>query len=148
MKFALSLLAAMFIGLATLSAGIVGVWALEEVPLTYPVLPVPVLTPTVVQGGTVLVTIDRCNARDVDLHYEVTRKLHNVETGEDVNLPSYGTDVSPGCHHDVGLPVDTSPDTPPGLYVDAGVSHVEGHVKHFAVHWVSAPFRIIKKESP
>ena len=128
--------------------GLLGVFAwvwvgdlFEEPPLVYTRLPMPVNPKVVKAGGVILVDVALCNNDDVSRNYLITRKLKNVDGGQDIQLPSHTVTVDPGCKTLTGLPVNI-PTYAQGRYVDSGVSYIEGRRKHFVIPWSTEPFLV------
>lgn len=96
-------------------------WLIPFTPVhfAYPEQPMPILSPTVKPGETVVVKVTRCNHQDAPIRLEATRRLVG-DGGTIIILPSVQFDMPPGCETVTSRLTPIPGDAPPGRYVMTG----------------------------
>ena len=141
-------LVVIFVSMSMTFAVLMTMWFFERSPLVYSGPFVILNKGRIHVGDLVYFTVERCSTEKEMRSYIVTRELVHLDTGDADALPSSSTDIHPGCHFDIGLPVLISVTTRPGLKVVRGRGYIEGQIKHFSVPWVTEPFMVYAKETP
>ncbi len=118
-------------------------WAvyLEKPWLEYRALPWEVIEP-VKPGEMVPVIVLRCNHTGERRTYRVTRNLVNVDTGDQIVLPSSDTDIEPGCHRSISKLSLVPSNVPDGTYVLSGLGHAKGRLQVHEVPWTTQRFEV------
>ena len=127
------------------SASAVVVWfsLFDEPWLTYPVLPFPVLMPTVHAGQSIPLSVQRCNSGKATRTYISSHSLVSIDQSQpEVILPPINASVKPGCS-----PVESHAnliprDTQPGFYRIEGITEINGAVRNFSLPWSSEQFEV------
>lgn len=120
-------------------------WALflEKPFLTYENLPFPPQIQKVRPGEVMPLVVRRCNSASSVRFYDVTHELRRVDRPEPPRImKGERVKIDPGCRQGLSTVNEVPLDTPPGVYIAAGLGIVEGTVRTFAVPWYSQPFEV------
>lgn len=116
---------------------------LEQPPLVYTRLPIPVDPQPVAPGQPIPLHIERCNRLDHQLYLQPAHTLQNLDTGRSYFLPSMPAVARPGCGSALVTSSIVPDDAPDGRYQLFGVVRVEGTNKSFDVSYSSEPFTVV-----
>ena len=130
--------------IASASAVVVWLSLFDEPWLTYPVLPFPVLIPTVHADESIPLSVQRCNSGKATRTYISSHSLVSIDRSRpEIVLPPIFASVKPGCS-----PVESHAnliprDTRPGFYRIEGLTEINGAVRNFSLAWMSEPFEVV-----
>lgn len=112
--------------------------------LIYPELPLPVITPVVKPGQTVVLRVRRISTQTVKRTYDVAHTLvcrqhlpAAMKSKPPVSVDPGDTTIDSKIND---IPDDTEPDT---CYVD-GLSEIQGTIRTILVPWRSADFQVVR----
>ena len=125
------------------SAFVVWLSVFDEPWLTYPVLPFPVVMPTVHAGESIPLSVQRCNSGKATRTYISSHSLVPIDRSQpEVVLTPINASIKPGCS-----PVESHANliprnTRPGFYRIEGLTEINGAVRNFSLPWMSEPFEV------